>query len=229
MATPNFANRTLYHGDNLPFLRGINSGTVHLIATDPPFNKRPRLPRDAGQLAAGARFEDEAEADHRSARPERSAAQSWLDILIEEHEMVCAGCDREFDDPLYLQLDHKTPRSEGGLNHISNRMLLCGPCNRIKSNGLTLNRLRAENPSGVGWRRMSDLIVASFKFADHRKTRLRRWLGLIRRLHVKHQLANRCYELVPLLNEQIEAAFRSRWSGSPTQSSRLLAFRGGTE
>ena len=39
MATPNFANRTLYHGDNLPFLRGINSGTIHLIATDPPFNK----------------------------------------------------------------------------------------------------------------------------------------------------------------------------------------------
>ncbi len=39
MATPNFANRTLYHGDNLPFLRGMNSATIHLIATDPPFNK----------------------------------------------------------------------------------------------------------------------------------------------------------------------------------------------
>ena len=33
--TLNFANRTLYHGDNLPFLRGINSSTVHLIATGP--------------------------------------------------------------------------------------------------------------------------------------------------------------------------------------------------
>ncbi len=68
-----------------------------------------------------------------------------VDILIEENGMVCAGCDRDFDDPLYLQLDHKTPRSEGGLNHISNRMLLCGPCNRIKSDRLTLNGLRAEN------------------------------------------------------------------------------------
>ena len=37
--TPNFENRTLYCGDNLEFLRGINSGTVNLIATDPPFNK----------------------------------------------------------------------------------------------------------------------------------------------------------------------------------------------
>ena len=39
MPDRNFANRTLYHGDNLAFLRGMNSGTVNLIATDPPFNK----------------------------------------------------------------------------------------------------------------------------------------------------------------------------------------------
>ena len=39
MAELNVANRTLFHGDNLPFLRGINSGTIQLIATDPPFNK----------------------------------------------------------------------------------------------------------------------------------------------------------------------------------------------
>ena len=39
MAELNFENRTLYHGDNLNFLRGMNSETVHLIATDPPFNK----------------------------------------------------------------------------------------------------------------------------------------------------------------------------------------------
>ena len=38
-AERNFESRTLYHGDNLPFLRGMNSGTVDLIATDPPFNK----------------------------------------------------------------------------------------------------------------------------------------------------------------------------------------------
>ena len=76
--------------------------------------------------------------------PKLSRAQ-MVDILIEEQGLVCAGCDRAFDDPLYLQLDHKTPRAEGGINHISNRMLLCGPCNRIKSDRLTLNGLRAEN------------------------------------------------------------------------------------
>ena len=39
MTNLNFQNRTLFHGDNLDFLRGMNSETVDLIATDPPFNK----------------------------------------------------------------------------------------------------------------------------------------------------------------------------------------------
>ena len=65
--------------------------------------------------------------------------------LIALNGTACQGCDREFDDPLYLGLSHNTPRSDGGLNHISNRLLLCGPCNRIKSNTLTLSGLRAEN------------------------------------------------------------------------------------
>ena len=76
--------------------------------------------------------------------PKMSRAE-MVALLIERNGMVCAGCDREFDDPLYLELDHNTPRSDGGLNHISNRLLLCSPCNRIKSNKLTLSGLRAEN------------------------------------------------------------------------------------
>lgn len=66
-------------------------------------------------------------------------------ILIEQYGIVCQGCDRQFDDPLYLELDHNTLRSDGGLNHISNRVLLCSPCNRIKSNTLMLSGLRREN------------------------------------------------------------------------------------
>ena len=58
MTTPNFANRTLYHGDNLNFLRGMNSGTVHLIATDPPFNKNKDFHATPDSLAAGASFQD---------------------------------------------------------------------------------------------------------------------------------------------------------------------------
>ena len=65
--------------------------------------------------------------------------------LLEQHGPRCQGCDRTFDDPRYLELDHNTPRSDGGLNHVSNRILLCGPCNRLKSNTFTLSGLRREN------------------------------------------------------------------------------------
>ena len=67
------------------------------------------------------------------------------EYLLEQEGQICQGCNRKFDDPRYLVLDHNTPRSDGGINHISNRVLLCGPCNTLKSNTLTLSGLRKEN------------------------------------------------------------------------------------
>ena len=76
--------------------------------------------------------------------PRQSREEMFLS-LIQKDGMVCRGCDREFDDRLYLELDHMLPKSDGGTNAIENRALLCGPCNRIKSNKLTLTGLRAQN------------------------------------------------------------------------------------
>ena len=70
--------------------------------------------------------------------------------LLAQHGQRCQGCDRVFDDARYLELDHNTPRSDGGLNHITNRILLCGPCNRAKSNTYTLSGLRRLNRAN-GW------------------------------------------------------------------------------
>ena len=54
----NWQNRTLFHGDNLPFLRGMNSNSVHLIATDPPFNKNRDFHATPDSLVDGASFQD---------------------------------------------------------------------------------------------------------------------------------------------------------------------------
>ena len=58
MGMPNFENRTLFKGDNLPFLQGLNSESVDLIATDPPFNKGKDFHATPDSLAAGAKFHD---------------------------------------------------------------------------------------------------------------------------------------------------------------------------
>ena len=66
-------------------------------------------------------------------------------FLLKQYGSKCKGCARTFGDSRYLELDHNTPRADGGWNHISNRILLCGPCNKLKSNVYTLSGLRREN------------------------------------------------------------------------------------
>ena len=80
----------------------------------------------------------------------RMRRQEMYEHLLAQHGQRCQGCDRTFDDPRYLELDHNTPRSDGGWNHITNRVLLCGPCNRAKSNTYTLSGLRRLNAKN-GW------------------------------------------------------------------------------
>ena len=69
--------------------------------------------------------------------------------LYDQQNGKCAGCDIALPQR-YFDLDHKLPRSDGGHNGISNRALLCGPCNRRKSNTLTLSGLRKANKKD-GW------------------------------------------------------------------------------
>ncbi|MDE0265806.1 MAG: DNA methyltransferase [Thaumarchaeota archaeon] len=71
--------------------------------------------------------------------------KDMVDKLLERHGCACQGCDRIFHDPRYLELDHNTPRADGGINHISNRILLCSPCNKMKKHYYTLSWLRKEN------------------------------------------------------------------------------------
>ncbi len=49
---------TLYTGDNLYIMNGMNSATVDLIYTDPPFNSKRIYSAPIGSKAAGAAFKD---------------------------------------------------------------------------------------------------------------------------------------------------------------------------
>ena len=113
------------------------------LLTDIPtiyYADTPPTRTDAGETAA-----PDLKLQMQSAqRPSMSRAE-MREQLLAEFGPVCRGCDHAFHHDRYLELDHIVPRSEGGSNDIDNRTLLCGPCNRLKSNTYTLTGLRKQN------------------------------------------------------------------------------------
>ena len=73
----NWNNRTIFHRDNLEVLRGMNSETVDLIATDPPFKKGRDFHATPGSLAAGASFKDRW-------TWEKDVKQDWVDKISDD-------------------------------------------------------------------------------------------------------------------------------------------------
>ncbi len=54
----NWKNHTMWTGDNLHIMRGMNSESVDLIYLDPPFNSKKTYSAPIGSQAAGASFKD---------------------------------------------------------------------------------------------------------------------------------------------------------------------------
>ena len=54
----NIPNRTIFEGDNLDVMRGINDECIDLIYLDPPFNSNRNYAAPIGSKAAGAAFKD---------------------------------------------------------------------------------------------------------------------------------------------------------------------------
>ena len=58
MGEANWKNRTIWTGDNLDIMRGMNSESIDLIYLDPPFNSNRDYAAPIGSQAAGAAFKD---------------------------------------------------------------------------------------------------------------------------------------------------------------------------
>ncbi len=82
MSAANFANRTIWTGDNLNILRGLNSATVDLIYLDPPFNSNRDYAAPVGSQAAGAAFKD---TWHLS-----DLDVAWMGLVADEQPAVAA-------------------------------------------------------------------------------------------------------------------------------------------
>ena len=73
----NWANRTVFTGDNLDVLRGMDSGSADLIYADPPFNSNRNYAAPIGSEAAGAAFKDTWTLD--------DVDEAWLSIIRDQH------------------------------------------------------------------------------------------------------------------------------------------------
>ena len=75
-------NRTLFISDNLPILRGIDSESVDLIATDPPFNKGVKA--FEGIVAAGAGQEGR-KVSYTDVWTWRDVQMEWVESIRHDH------------------------------------------------------------------------------------------------------------------------------------------------
>lgn len=73
----NIKPKTIFTGDNLPIMRGINSASVDLIYLDPPFNSKTNYAAPIGSKAAGAEFRDTWTLD--------DVDNAWLDLIEAKH------------------------------------------------------------------------------------------------------------------------------------------------
>ena len=77
MAAPNFSDKTVWTGDNLDIMRGMNSESVDLIYLDPPFNSNRNYAAPVGSQAAGAAFKDTWTLS--------DLDMAWIGLIADEH------------------------------------------------------------------------------------------------------------------------------------------------
>ena len=75
--TSNINPKTIFTGDNLPIMRGMNSASVDLIYLDPPFNSNANYAAPIGSEAAGAEFKDTWTLN--------DVDVAWLDLIETKH------------------------------------------------------------------------------------------------------------------------------------------------
>ena len=128
-------------GDSRGGEEHLSFGDIHYI-TEPPERTdsgdtaAPSLPTTEKHKLPLERWQ---KLSRKEMTKELEQAQSRTSGLV-----ICAGCGRELEAP-FMELDHIQPRSDRGVNDISNRILLCRPCNGRKSEKLTMSGLMHKN------------------------------------------------------------------------------------
>lgn len=76
----NWKEKTIWSGDNLPIMRGMNSESVDLIYLDPPFNSNRNYAAPIGSEAAGAEFKDTWTLN--------DIDEEWINLIADKHSKL---------------------------------------------------------------------------------------------------------------------------------------------
>ena len=144
------------------------------------YSKVPPERTDAGETAT---VELETITRGQLASWQRLSHKQMVEILKEAQAdpgdprlVVCAGCGRKLE-PEFMELDHLTPKSEPhSTNDLSNRILLCRPCNGRKSDRLTMRGLWRENAKS-GWTKNRELAENAVRHAHNAYRKIERRNG----------------------------------------------------
>lgn len=144
--------RTLAFGD-------ITYSTVPPVRTDDNEVAAPNL-----KLKVKRAVEPWEKMTHKQMSNVLANAQRGKDGVL----VICAGCGRALEKE-FMELDHIDPKAGGGANNISNRILLCAPCNGRKGSELNLYGLAKRNKSkDVNWMKNEELALWAQKEAKER-------------------------------------------------------------
>ena len=140
----NVPNRTIFEGDNLDVMRGMNDGCVDLIYLDPPFNSNrdyaamavklvEQRARNELGLMGGVQAIARSDIPKRTDREPAPPLSESKVVLYGTQGGNCNGCGTHFL-PQHLTVDHIVAQSKGGTSHLDNLQLLWGCCNSLKGN-----------------------------------------------------------------------------------------------
>ena len=159
--------RRFYQNDII--LKGTSEATFEALAQVHPFQGRfahkPATIIGPDELPARDYVEHDEIYDipnlelrrRRTLQPWQKMKDKEMRAILEEAQalsddpraIVCPACGRA-PEPEFMQLDHLTPKKDGGEDFLNNRILMCGPCNRRKKDRLTYSGIVKENKA-IGW------------------------------------------------------------------------------
>ena len=117
-----FQNKYFWEND------GLKSSQVYALLVTRGQRQRQQIERAEATVAMGS--------TPRTAPVRRPIPDDLKQYIWTRDAGSCRGCGATTE----LQFDHIIPVAKGGSNSAENLQILCGPCNRSKSDGLTTRR-----------------------------------------------------------------------------------------